>query len=422
MKSDRPFLLDVTRSLARAWTGRTPTGIDRVCNAYLQHYRLQAHAVIQHRGIFRVLTQGQSDALFALISTPGPDFRLHLIKLMATVLLSSALRNHIAGKYYLNVGHTDFDLPGHWRWIKWSNLRPFYMIHDLIPINHPNLTNAHAIRRHTARVEQALDKADGIIANSQSTVEDLRQFSAIRHLGMPPVVAAHLGVDDLANAMHRPVNAGGYFVSLGSIEKRKNHLLLLRVWQKLIVEYGENVPHLVIIGHWNKNENMVRDFLSSNRELARHVAVLNACEDAEMFDVIRSARAVLLPSMAEGYGLALAEAMALGVPVIASDLSSFREISDVIPLLIRSDDDLAWEAAIKEFLRTDAESHRQRTLLSGHQPRRWEKHFTQVDDWIADLAADRFAKHRSVPGPDAAPGSATFDLSEQSHFNGSARS
>ena len=122
--------------------------------------------------------------------------------------------------------------------------------------------------------------------------------------------------------------------------------------------------------------------LRSNPRLARHVNVLTNCSDAEASRWIRSATAVLLPSKAEGYGLPLAEAMALGTPVIASDLACFREIGDNIPLLIPAGDDAAWATAITDFLRPGGEADRQRARLSSHRPHSWKQHFQLVDDWM----------------------------------------
>ena len=50
----RPFLLDVSRLIWRAWTRRLPTGIDRVCLAYLEHYAPRSHALIQ-KGSLRIV-------------------------------------------------------------------------------------------------------------------------------------------------------------------------------------------------------------------------------------------------------------------------------------------------------------------------------------------------------------------------------
>ncbi|NJC07838.1 glycosyltransferase involved in cell wall biosynthesis [Polymorphobacter fuscus] len=318
-------------------------------------------------------------------------------------MLTGVKAEHCSGKVYLNVGHTDFDLPGHWRWIKSSNVKAYYMLHDLIPVKHPNLTRPHAVRRHSARVTCALKNADGIIANSQATLTELAHFASRQALAMPSVVVAHLGVDHIPQKAAPPYEAGEHFVCLNTIEPRKNHLLLLRVWQKLIAAGAGNVPRLVLIGRWGLHSEKIQQMLRSDPRLNQHVTVLANCEDAQTFRLIRSASAVLVPSMAEGYGLPLAEAMALGIPVIASDLPCFREIGDAIPLLVPATDEGAWQTAITEFMRSKKEAARQRNLLQFHRPKSWNEHFGLVDRLIAGIPSSRpdatgvATLHRSNP-------------------------
>jgi hypothetical protein len=71
----RDLLLDVTRLVWRVWSGRLPTGIDRVCLAYLDHYAPRSLAVIQRKELRLVLSVRHSDQLFALLRAGGPGFR-----------------------------------------------------------------------------------------------------------------------------------------------------------------------------------------------------------------------------------------------------------------------------------------------------------------------------------------------------------
>ena len=75
LSNSRPHLLDVTRLIWRRWAGRLPTGIDRVCLAYLREYRSRSQAVVQARGFRRILTESASDKLFDMLSVPGPGLR-----------------------------------------------------------------------------------------------------------------------------------------------------------------------------------------------------------------------------------------------------------------------------------------------------------------------------------------------------------
>ena len=66
--SKRDVLLDVSRLIWRLWRGRLPTGVDRVCLAYLDHFRSRSRAVVQRRGQYFILDERQSDRLFDLLA------------------------------------------------------------------------------------------------------------------------------------------------------------------------------------------------------------------------------------------------------------------------------------------------------------------------------------------------------------------
>ncbi len=388
----RPILFDVTRLISTGWMNRHSTGIDRVCDAYMSHYRDQAHAVIQHKGVFRILSERHSDKLFTLLSNRGKGFRYKLTNLMPGIMAANSAIVSGEGRKYLNVGHTDFDLQSHQEWVERCDLKSIYMIHDLIPINGQAYCRPHAIKRHRGRVISSLNNAAGIIVNSNATAAALSHFAISKGLKMPPILAAHLGVQDVGSSADMSVSPKEHFVCIGTIEPRKNHLMLLRVWQKLISETSGNIPQLLIIGRWGKQSKPVRDLLSSDPILAKHVTMLNKCSDADMLELTKSAKAVLLPTLAEGYGLPLIEAMTMNVPVIASDLPCFREIGAGIPLLLSPKDEAGWKDAIINFLMHNEESKRQKRQMKSYTPPSWREHFAKVNLWLEDLNGENLYK------------------------------
>jgi glycosyltransferase involved in cell wall biosynthesis len=405
MTADRPYLLDVTRMVALGWSGKRPTGIDRVCDAYLQQYQTRSHAVIQHRGIFRIFNSRASDKLFELLQNRGAGFRSRFVAQTPSILKGTVrhlgdVGNH-GNRIYLNVGHTDFDLSSHHQWVEHCGFKAVYLIHDLIPIDAQGFCSPHATKRHRGRVVNALKSAAGIIVNSEATAFELEQFAKNNGLPLPQVIAAHLGCSGLPGRGNPPRNASAtpieqsYFVCVGTIEPRKNHLFLLHLWQRLIARKCANrspIPRLVLIGQWGANSDAVKQFLQDNPQLASHITMVNGCNDAAMARWVRGARAVLLPTLAEGFGLPLVEAMAMGSPVIASDLPVFREIGGGIPLLINPADGDAWEAAIAQFIRGCAELERQKEKLTRYQPPNWEAHFGVIDLWLQKLTIRNHTK------------------------------
>ena len=302
---------------------------------------------------------------------------------MPKILTGAMSQQNLAGKTYINAGHTDYDLSGHWRWIKSNKLQSIYFIHDLIPIIFPEFTKSRSVQRHSSRVSKALSLADGIITNSSATLQDIQNYAERLSLPMPSTLPVHLGTDHLADVIGSQKLQNKYFVCVSTIEPRKNHLMLLDVWNGLMERFPNQTPTLFFIGQNGFQGSAVKDVLAKNLQLARHVIVLNDCSDYKMNLLIKSAEAIVLPSKAEGYGLPLAEAMALGTPAICSDLPASREIGNGIPLFLPASDDAAWEEAIADFITCGRESMRQRNLLKLHRTWSWADHLNMLEAWMA---------------------------------------
>ncbi|AUX70455.1 hypothetical protein CHX26_13965 [Porphyrobacter sp. HT-58-2] len=378
-----PIMLDCTRMVATGWSGRMPTGIDRVCDAYRAHFAPRARAVVQVRGRARVLSAAHSARLFDLLENPGAGFRKRFAELAARALVSRSTNTR--GGLYLNVSHSDFDLMHHRRWVRQSGVRPVYLLHDLIPIEHPQFTTAHKAARHAGRVRHALSAASGIIANSRDTARAIRAFAQEQGLAPPPLLEAPLGAPLLPDPGQRAPARAPVFVCVATIEHRKNHMMLLDVWQRLIAEYGEGAPQLVLIGRWGLGSEAVRRRYRADPQLHRFVKIHSHCSDAEVARHLRKARALLAPSRAEGFGLPVAEALRLGVPVIASDLPAFREAGGSVPTFLNPGAKEAWARMIREFVSDGPERQRQLAALKGWRAPDWRDHFALVDNWLESL-------------------------------------
>jgi glycosyltransferase involved in cell wall biosynthesis len=146
------------------------------------------------------------------------------------------------------------------------------------------------------------------------------------------------------------------------------------------------VPRLLIIGQRGWEAEDVFRVLDTNKSLRGHVVELTSCSDEEIAQHLASARALLFPSNAEGYGLPLIEALGLGSPVIASNLPVFREIGQDVPLLLDARDEGAWEAAILDFAqsRSVLREEQLRRLQSFRLPT-WAEHFEAIENWLSAI-------------------------------------
>jgi glycosyltransferase involved in cell wall biosynthesis len=381
----RPLLIDASRLIWRAWSGRHPTGIDRVCLAYIHHFGHRAQAVVQRRGHILVLSPADSDQLFALFHRGGSRFRRDILKLGWSALWRASRRPPKRGRIYLNVGHTGLENPGLVSWVGKHDLRAVYLVHDIIPITHPQFCRPGEGEKHVGRMVNVLTSARAIIGNSQATLDEMADFAARQGLLMPSGVAAWISGSPKPPEIAPSHIRGPYFVTLGTIEGRKNHLLLLNVWQSLIEEVGPDAPKLLIIGQRGWQANEVFEILDGAPALRTHVIELNSCSDGEVASLLSGARALLMPSFAEGFGLPVIEALQLGTPVIASDLEVYHEIAGDIPTYLDPKDQDAWVRAVLSFAADGEETERQRAAAANYEPPNWKQHFTTVEQFLGTL-------------------------------------
>lgn len=378
-------VLDVTRLIWRAWTGKLPTGVDKVCLAYVDHFGPRARAAVQRGAVRLILSFHDSQRLFALLAAPGSDFRRRLLALAPVALARALRRQPVEDQIYLNVGHTGLDAAGLARWVQRRRLRAVYLVHDLIPVTHPEFCRAGQDERHRMRVRHVLDSASGVITNSRFTLASLTHFAEAEGTDMPPACIAWLAGHRLPERVVRADLGQPHFVTVGTIEGRKNHILLLRLWKRLAQRMGENTPKLVVIGQRGWEAEHAIAMLDRCPEIQAHVKQFQDASDEEVARFIGGARALLMPSFVEGFGLPVVEALQLGTPVIASDLPVFREIVGDVPTYIASHDGAKWERTVLEFLRDGGEWARQVSAMAGYRAPGWSGHFARVERFLQAL-------------------------------------
>ncbi|SMG02884.1 glycosyltransferase family 4 protein [Burkholderia singularis] len=382
-----PILLDITRLLSRLHAGLIPTGVDRVGLAYIQRYGNGARAVVSEQGFFTIMTEQDSRQIFSrlLSSTHDrPFIRRTVIRAWAALALTRMRR--IERGILLHTSHTGMEFPRYYHAMAKHNIRSVFMVHDLIPLTHaeycrPGVGNAHRRRIHTA-----LRHADGLIANSQATLDSIASEARQARLRLPPSVVAHLapGIEHGA-AQAAPLDKP-YFVMLGTIEPRKNHWLMLHVWRDLAERLGDAAPRLVLIGRRGWECENVVDMLERCERLRGLVIEQAQCPDARMRAWLQHAKALLFPSFVEGYGMPLVEALAHRIPVIASDLPVFREIASDIPDYLDPLDGPGWFSKIVSYMQpSSAARDAQLARIEQFSAPTWSTHFEKVDRFIESL-------------------------------------
>lgn len=385
-------LIDVTRLIFRLLKGKRPTGVDRVSLAYLEHYRHHALAVLSWNKRVVVLGAERSSEVFERLLTDSPQQVSHYYwwRLLARLIFSKVDRR-FKDHFLFNTGHKGLESLSHAQTLKKMGVHPIYFVHDLIPLTHPEYCRPDEQLKHGQRMIRILNDAHGLMVNSQYTKDEMYLWAQRMHIDCPPTEVAWLASKfHSSHASNLQLHSDApkpYFVMLSTIEPRKNHLLLLHVWRKMVEIYGQDqVPKLILVGQRGWECEQVIDLLERCESLHGVVTEKNHCTDEELHTLLSDACAVLFPSFIEGFGMPLVEALSSGVPVIASDIAVFREIGQGVPEFADENDGPTWMRLIINYSEHDSPLRRaQMERLKGYRPWMWEDHFRVVDQFLESL-------------------------------------
>ncbi len=235
------------------------------------------------------------------------------------------LRLHAPGPQ--GIVHWTYPLPV--RVEGWINI---YTVHDAIPITHPQLSQIDP-HRHLRLLEALAASAEHIVTVSEAARRDI-----IAALGCADEIVSAclpgLAIETAGATLPHELQRGGYLLSVGSVEPRKNLLRLAEAYRRS----GVDMP-LVIAGPdgWRAEEIAPR--LAATAGIVRYPYV----ERSTLMALVAGARALLFPTITEGFGLPIIEAMQLGTAVLTSQGGATEEVAGGAALLADplSVDDLA---------------------------------------------------------------------------------
>lgn len=230
-------------------------------------------------------------------------------------------------------------------------------VHDLSFIHYPETFPANLVAYLNRVVPWSVGRASHILADSLSTSRDLQAL-----WGVTPerITVLYSGVNErfkpvrdqatLAAARQRYGLDEPYVLAVGTVQPRKNYEMLIRAFRPV----AERYPHSLIIvgGKGWLDEGLPREI--ERQGLQGRVRLAGFLDDADLPAVYSAADLLAFPSLYEGFGLPLLEAMACGTPVITSNTSSLPEVaSDESAILLSPHDEGAWTTALLRLLGDD---------------------------------------------------------------------
>jgi alpha-1,2-rhamnosyltransferase len=255
-------------------------------------------------------------------------------------------------------------------------------IYDLIPITHPGYMTRSLRSSFPRQILQALRISDGAIAISQHSADELRRWLG-RRLPDLPIRAFALGNDPTApgSTADRPLSRR--YTMIGTIEPRKGHDLVLDAFER---RWAAGVDcHLTLVGKigWAAPSTLAR--LAALQANAR-LTVKHDADDAELASILAQSDAVIMASKVEGFGLPVVEALALDIPVIASDIAIFREIGGNAIIPFDPDSSGALVAAMETL---EADYAHYRRVAQGFTWPSWKTAARGLTTTLDELARNR---------------------------------
>jgi glycosyltransferase involved in cell wall biosynthesis len=299
---------------------------------------------------------------------------------------TSVVRSVPKSSIYVNVGQLGLTIPGIVSWLQHrSDVKSVFMLHDVIPLEHPEFVRLGAKRFHGMIVDRTARYASGLIVPTTAARESVLNALRLRGRAEISVETALLPVTPLfleKDGSDEELGRHDYFVVCGMIEPRKNHLLLLSVWRELVRRRGERAPKLVVVGSPGRGAGPVLRMLEHCQSLQGQVIFTRGLSSRALRRLIAHAKALLMPSFAEGFGLPVIEALAVGTPVIASDLPAHREVAGDLAVYRDPTDGPGWLADICMFADGNRGAVEIRKRVSAYQPSTWREYFTRIKRFL----------------------------------------
>ncbi len=197
------------------------------------------------------------------------------------------------------------------------------IIYDTIAINSPHFFEI-AFAQSVANMQHTLfQQCDHFVCISKSTQRDVeRQLQPGKSTSI-----IRLGEDIVPTDKPIQPTRDRYILCVGTLEIRKNHLLLYYVWRKLALRYGEACPRLVIVGRIGWLSGDVRDLITRDPLVNRFVDIRSGVPDNELLSLYTGCMFTVYPSFYEGYGLPVSESFRYGRVCASSNTSSLPEIN-----------------------------------------------------------------------------------------------
>lgn len=265
--------------------------------------------------------------------------------------------------------------------------------YDLIPVLYPQYCVGNVSSKFTSYFLDIADGSDLILCISKQSERDLNQMLEKTGGARTPTYVFTLGdqvSQEAKGALSAEVSSvcqGKFILFVSTIERRKNHEVLYRAYH-LLCRQGKSaeLPKLVFVGMpgWGTAE-LLKD-IELDPQTQDLIVQLNHVSDSELEHLYKSSLFCVFPSLYEGWGLPVAEALCFGKAVVCSDQGSLPEVGGDLVEYLRPWDPQAW--ADKIYLLSTADAKRleiEDRVKNNYRPRSWLSAAMEIKNKIEEL-------------------------------------
>lgn len=294
-----------------------------------------------------------------------------------------------------------------------SNIRYVAFVHDCIPLVYPDLCAEGVPTQYKAWLIEVSECACFLLANSNNTKLDVEKYARLEGCELPPVQVIYLNARFHLRKDKQEADQAGQVTSstlrlyglaaekfvllVSTIEPRKNHATVFEAWIRL-VEMGsvKPVPKLVCVGKRGWKEGAIVAALERHPLLKQHVLLLTAVPDQHLSILYASCLFTVFPSLYEGWGLPVSEALSFSKVPIVSDVASHREAAGEFGIYFAPESSEELYSRVTELANSPSQREMGERAIAAEAPlRSWGDIAQQVLDMCRTTRPEKLVSNKA---------------------------
>jgi len=236
-----------------------------------------------------------------------------------------------------------------------KSIRTVLTIHDFVSILYPKSMRKIALLQQRFLMNSSIKKADILICNSKQTENDLKNFYPV----IKKTMVIPWGFDLPKNhQLQNIVPVKNYILAVSTIEPRKNYTTLIEAYYKYYLSETQEPYNLIIVGRRGWESKKFYQRLEELQQKTGTIILLDGVQDEQLYSLYQNSAFFCMPSLYEGFGIPVLEALCFQKKVIVSDIPCFREIAQGYGTFLPPQDIDQWATTITKFV----ELHRKKQL------------------------------------------------------------